>query len=138
MQQQNDPNKEAGQNKESQSSDYKRDGVQLGGDATNPSDPNAGTQKGGGGTGYDVDREQNEVNKQQEEMQQERDLDQVQPERTPSPQPEITPGPETPSESPGQTPHQPDTRPGTSTMGNLSRTNNGGWSQSSWDSNSMR
>ncbi|HRO42699.1 MAG TPA: hypothetical protein PL009_07675 [Flavipsychrobacter sp.] len=118
-----------------ENTDYKRDGLHLGeGSSSNTSDTNAGTQKGGGGTGYDVDREQHEVNKQQEEMQQERNLDDVQPEPTQVPQPDVNPGRETPL----QNPDQPETRPGTSTMGSLDRNVNGAWSQSSWDSNSIR
>lgn len=119
-----------------QNDDYRRDGTHLGGSASNPdtSQTSAGTQKGGGGTGYDVDREQHEVSRQQEEMHQERDLDQIQPERTQSPQPEINPGRETP----GTNPSQPETRPGTSTMGISSRSEHNGWSQSSWDPHSLR
>jgi hypothetical protein len=111
----------------SQNDDYRRDGNHLG-------NTSSSTQKGGGGTGYDVNREQEQVNREQEEMHQERGGDQSQVEKTQTPlQPEINPGRENPGESP-----QPETRPGTSTMGSLNRNQSGGWSQSSWDPNSMR
>jgi hypothetical protein len=109
--------------------DYRRDGAQLGNTATTGS-----TQKGGGGSGYDVNREQEQINREQEEMHNERDKEQLDVEKTQTPlQPEINPGRENPDQSP-----QPETRPGTSTMGSLNRNTNGGWSQSSWDPNSMR
>ena len=111
--------------------DYKREGTHLGGDR---SDTSGSTQKGGGGSGYDVSREQHEVNKEQEIMHNERDNEQLNPERTQTPQPEIDPG----KENPGKNPSQPETRPDTSTMGSVDRTASGAWSQSSWDPNSLR
>jgi len=89
---------------------YKRDGVHLGDSAsgTQDTDTGASTQKGGGGTGYDVSREQQEVNREREEMQQERNQDDLQVERTQTPRPETDPGRENPGTNPS---------PGTSTMG---------------------
>ncbi|RYE52565.1 MAG: hypothetical protein EOP48_16205 [Sphingobacteriales bacterium] len=94
--------------------DYKRNQPHLGESATGSSSvPVSSTQKGGGGSGYDVDREQQEINRQQEEMHQERNQDDLQVERTQVPQPEINPKPE----QPDQSPQEPQTPPGTNTMG---------------------
>jgi hypothetical protein len=108
---------------------YRRDGVHLG-EASASESPG---KKGGGGTGYDVEREQNEVNREQEEMHKERDPDQLEIERTQTPQPEINPEKENPGTEP-----TPEIRPGSSTMGSYNRGVRGGWSQSSWDANSFR
>lgn len=115
---------------------YRRDGAHLGG--ASYGDQSASTQKGGGGSGYDVGREQQEVNKEQEQMHQERDPDQLTPERTQTPRPETDPGRENPLQNPEQNPAQPETRPGTSTMGQSNRNVSSAWSQSSWDPNSLR
>jgi hypothetical protein len=109
--------------------DYRRDGAHLGNTSSTGS-----TQKGGGGSGYDVNREQEQINREQEEMHKERDQDQLEVEKTQTPpQPEINPGREDPDQRPN-----PETRPGSSTMGSYNRNANGGWSQSSWDPNSIR
>ncbi len=94
-----------------ESNDYRRDGTQLGGTSSDSSSENvsAGTQKGGGGTGYDVNREQQEVNRQQEEMQQERSLEQIQPDRLENPHPSTNPDRENP---------EPDTDPSGRQPGN--------------------
>ena len=124
-------------NRTQQESDaYRRDGAHLGG--ASYGEEQASTQKGGGGSGYDVGREQQEVNKEQEKMHQERDPDQLTPERTQTPRPETNPGRENPLQNPEQDPAQPETRPGTSTMGQANTNINSAWSQSSWDPNSLR
>lgn len=116
--------------------DYKRDGASLGssssGDTQRTSDS---TQKGGGGSGYDAGREQQEINKEQEEMHQERDPNELNVERTQTPQPEVDPARENPAKEPGQ---QPQTNPGSGASQPTGRTQSGAWSQSSWDPNSQR
>jgi len=137
MQQQGNPRVEQNLNQDpttniqsGQNDDYRRDGAHLGEVSSEPdkADTFDNTQKGGGGAGYDVNREQQEVNREQEVMHNERDKDQLDPERTQTPQ--TDPG----KVNPDQNPAQPETRPGTSTMGNYHRNTVGSWSQSSSDS----
>jgi hypothetical protein len=115
--------------------DYKRDNVRLG----NSSDTSGSTQKGGGGSGYDVSREQEQVNKEQEIMHHERNEEHLHPERTQNPQPDVNPGRENPmTPSPEKEPEQPSTNPDSNTKAGFNRNLMGGWSQSSWDANSFR
>ena len=114
---------------------YRRDGVHLG-EASASESPG---KKGGGGTGYDVEREQREVNREQEEMHKERDPDQLEVERTQNPQPDTNPQPDINpgKETPGTKP-TPETSPGATPTGSYERGVSGSWSQSSWDPNSFR
>lgn len=116
--------------------DYKRAGVHLGASASgNPDTTETGgsTQKGGGGSGYDVSREQHEVNREQEIMHTERDEDKLHPERTQNPQPAPTPERQNPQPT---KPEEPKTQPGTSTQNAANRNIDGAWSHSSRDSRS--
>jgi|GEM_PF-2271035 len=132
---------------QSSSSDaYKRDGAHLGDEQKTQT--SGSTRKGGGGAGYDVNREQEQINREQEEMHKERDPDQLEVERTSTPQPEINPNRENPGQQPGpeinpgrENPGQdptPETNPGTSTMGSYNRNMSGAWSRSSWDGGAVR
>lgn len=109
----------------------------------NSADTSGSTQKGGGGSGYDVSREQQEVNKEQEIMHHERNEEHLHPERTENPQPDVNPGRETPmtpnpGKEPGKEPEQPQTNPDNGAKASFNRNVMSGWSQSSWDANSFR
>lgn len=90
--------------------DYKREGVHLGGSSSNAQESGSTpAQKGGGGSGYDPNEEQRQVNREQEEMHREREQQPLQPERIQTPKPQTDPG----RENPGQNPGQPGTAPET-------------------------
>lgn len=80
------------------SSDWSNKNLNVSNTPGNMQDTNMGSkQKGGGGHGYDVEREQSEVNKEREEMHQERDPKKInieEPQRHPGT--ESDPGRETP------------------------------------------
>lgn len=83
-------------------SNYKNEAGKLG---STSDKPEAGTQQGGGAGGYDAGREQQEVNKEREDMNSERNLDDVDVERpntSPDTQEQPTPQPGKPS--PGTSP----------------------------------
>ena len=122
-----DPEQENMQHAEND--DYRRDGSQLGSQesVSNSPDTTGGPQKGGGGSGYDANEEQEQVNKEQEIMHNERDEDQLQPERTETPRPETNPARE---QQPGTT-EQPITQPGTGTPDVSANNQRAAWSQSS-------
>ncbi|RYD58141.1 MAG: hypothetical protein EOP56_04260 [Sphingobacteriales bacterium] len=78
-------------------------------------DDNDSKQKGGGATGYDVEREQEQVNREQDKMHSERDLDRlsVEEHQDPSRQNEGTPNIDTPGTPniPPSTPNTPGSGP---------------------------
>jgi hypothetical protein len=124
----NSSNFGSARNENSENTDYKREGAHMGADIDKSQ---ASTQKGGGGSGYDVNREKEQINKEQEKMHNERDNEKLNPERTATPQPEIDPGRENPSKpSPGR-----ETNP--DSFGASDSNSSSNWNQSSWDPNSI-
>ncbi len=134
--------------------DYRREGVHLGASSSGSSptegnrsssgtssrETSATKQSGGGASGYDVNREMQPIKEQQEQMHSERNQEDLQIERTQTPRPEPDPGRENPTPDPTpNTPQRetpgPETNPGTT--GTRASGNTGGWSQSSWDPNSI-
>ena len=89
--------------KPSSGDEYRRNATQLGATASDTEKDTSGTtRKGGGGSGYDAGEEQKQINTEREKMHNERDKEQLNPERTQTPQPETDPGRESPDKTPDQ------------------------------------